>query len=81
MKSIARMKIIFDSKHATTIHRVISPDNTPLPPDIRIDSTVKENKIEITVECDRGIGSLWTTVEDIMSAIDLSMRTLQELDT
>ncbi|MGV9103943.1 MAG: KEOPS complex subunit Pcc1 [Candidatus Thorarchaeota archaeon] len=75
-----RMKIIFDSDHARTIHRTISPDNTPLPRGIRVDSKVKENKIEITVECDKGIKSLWATVEDIMSAIDVSLRTLQELD-
>ncbi|TFG15250.1 hypothetical protein EU537_01085 [Candidatus Thorarchaeota archaeon] len=81
MKSIARMKIVFVADHAKTIHRIISPDNSPLPSGIGIDSEVRENRIEINVECEKGVRSLWATVEDIMSAIDLSMRTLNELET
>ena len=63
------------SSEAERISKSLSPDNVPLPPGLRIDTQVKGNQLVLKVECIRGLDSLRATLEDIMSAIDLALRT------
>ena len=73
---IAIIKLDFQSSGtAKRILEAITPDNTPLPDGLTIDCTVEETKLLITIKCNRSINSLGATIEDIMSAIDLSLRT------
>ena len=73
---IAIIKLDFQSSDTTKrILEAITPDNTPLPDGLTIDCTVEETKLLITIKCNRSINSLGATIEDIMSAIDLSLRT------
>jgi hypothetical protein len=73
---IATIKLDFQSSSlAQQILEAISPDNAPLPKGLTIDCSVEETKLKITIQCDRSINSLGATLEDIMSAIDLSLRT------
>lgn len=78
---IATIKLDFHSPSvAKRILEAITPDNTPLPSGLTIDCSVEETKLHITIECERNIRSLGATLEDIMSAIDLSLRTSQSID-
>ena len=78
---IATIKLDFQSSDvAKRILETISPDNTPLPSGLTIDCSIEGTKLLITVECERSINSLGATLEDIMSAIDLSLRTSQSID-
>ncbi|TFG33486.1 hypothetical protein EU528_00165 [Candidatus Thorarchaeota archaeon] len=73
---IATIKLDFQSSEvANRILESIKPDNTPLPHGLTIDCSVKGTKLLIMIQCERNISSLGATLEDIMSAIDLSMRT------
>ena len=79
---IATIKLDFQSSVvAKQILEAISPDNTPLPKGLTIDCSVKGTKLLITIECERSIDSLGATLEDIMSAIDLSLRTSKSISS
>ena len=73
---IATIKLDFQSPNlAKQILEAITPDNAPLPRGLTINCSVVETKLLITIQCERNISSLGATIEDIMSAIDLSLRT------
>ena len=69
-----------DHLQATRVLDAVAPDNSPLPSGITIITKIIENKLVIHIECERSIDSLRATVEDIMSAIDLSVRTIQSIE-
>jgi len=78
---IATIKLDFHSSNiAKQVLEAISPDNTPLPSGLSIDCSVEETKLLITIQCERNLNSLGATIEDIMSAIDLSLRTSQSIE-
>jgi tRNA threonylcarbamoyladenosine modification (KEOPS) complex Pcc1 subunit len=64
------------AEEAEHVLSAIQPDNTPLPPGIEILCEVSGQTLVIRIECDRGIDSFRATIEDLMSAVDLSLRTL-----
>ena len=79
---IATIKLDFQSSEvAKQILEAISPDNTPLPKGLTIDCSVKGTKLLIAIQCERSISSLGATLEDIMSAIDLSLRTSKSISS
>ncbi len=79
---IATIKLDFQSSNvAKRILETVKPDNTPLPKDLAIDCSVKGAKLLITIQCKRSIDSLGATLEDILSAIDLSLRTSKSIDS
>jgi tRNA threonylcarbamoyladenosine modification (KEOPS) complex Pcc1 subunit len=78
---LAEIMIEFKSyEDATHIMEAINPDNSPLPPGITIQTQVEDTQLIIRIQCERGIDSLRATVEDIMSAIDLSARTISTIE-
>ena len=78
---IATIKLDFQSPDiAKRILDTITPDNTPLPSGLTIDCSVEGSKLLITINCEKNINRLGATLEDIMSAIDLSLRTSQSID-
>jgi tRNA threonylcarbamoyladenosine modification (KEOPS) complex Pcc1 subunit len=78
---IATIDIEFDSEiDAKQVLNSINPDNTPLPVGISIDTDQTGTRVKLRIECSRGIDSLRSTVEDIMSAIDLSVRTIDTIE-
>jgi len=77
---LAHIELDFESEAvAKRILSTISPDNSPLPPGLEIVCVVRDNSLSIEIRSERSIESLGSTLEDIMSAIDLSMRTLDTL--
>jgi hypothetical protein len=73
---IAHIQLDFQSEsEAKRTLSAITPDNYPLPSGLEIECSVNQNSITITVHTERSVDSLGATLEDIMSAIDLSLRT------
>jgi hypothetical protein len=58
----------------------ISPDNSPLPEGLEIECSCDNQKVNVTIHSSRSLESLAATLEDIMSAIDLSLRTSDSVD-
>jgi hypothetical protein len=58
----------------------ISPDNSPLPEGLEIECALDNQKLNVTIQSSRSLESLAATLEDIMSAIDLSLRTSDSVD-
>lgn len=78
---IAKIKLELQSSSvANYVLEAIVPDNTPLPSGLTIDCSVEGTKLIIAIQCERSISSLGATLEDIMSAIDLSLRTSQSIN-
>jgi tRNA threonylcarbamoyladenosine modification (KEOPS) complex Pcc1 subunit len=67
------------SEAAKRILNAISPDNSPLPSGLAIECHVRKNHLIIEIRCERSVESLGSTIEDIMSAIDLSLRTSESV--
>ena len=78
----AHIELDFESEVlARRILSTIVPDNSPLPSGLEIDCSVHNKSLSIEIHSERSIESLGSTLEDIMSAIDLSMRTSDTLDS
>ena len=78
---IARIQLCFSShEEARRTLSAISPDNSPLPEDLHIDCSLENHRLDITIQSSRSLESLSATLEDIMSAIDLSLRTSVTID-
>ena len=78
---IATIEIEFASEiDAKQVLYSINPDNVPLPVGISIDTNQTGKRVKLQIECSRGIDSFRSTVEDIMSAIDLSVRTINTIE-
>ena len=68
------------SEEAMRTFSAISPDNSPLPEGLEIESSLDNKKINVIIHSSRSLESLAATLEDIMSAIDLSLRTSDSVD-
>lgn len=58
----------------------ISPDNAPLPEGLQIECLLDKRELTIIVKSSRSLDSLAATLEDIMSAIDLSLRASESIN-
>ena len=77
----SRIELKFESAvDAEHILQSVSPDNFPLPRGLHINSSRFQNQVIFEIRCKRGLESLAATIEDLLSAIDLSIRTLEYID-
>ena len=77
----SRVELKFElAADAERILQSVSPDNFPLPKGLQIKSSISSNQLIFEIRCDRGIESLAATIEDLLSAIDLSIRTLESIN-
>lgn len=78
---IVHIQLDFDSEEkARRTLSAISPDNSPLPKGLEIECSLDDQKVNVTIRSSRSLESLAATLEDIMSAIDLSLRTSDSID-
>jgi tRNA threonylcarbamoyladenosine modification (KEOPS) complex Pcc1 subunit len=72
----AEIRLQFDSQETAEMTlQAVSPDNVPLPPGLEIKSECNKSEIIIIIRSTRGIDSFRATIEDLMSAISLALRT------
>jgi hypothetical protein len=78
---IVNIQLVFESKEAAMqTFSAISPDNSPLPEGLEIECSTDNQIVKITIQSSRSLESMAATLEDMMSAIDLSMRTSDAID-
>lgn len=79
---IVHIQLDFESEaEAQRTLSAIAPDNYPLPSGLEIECSISHRSLIITVLSERSVDSLGATLEDLMSAIDLSTRTSKSVDT
>ena len=69
-----------EDAYAGRVLESVSPDNMPLPPGLKIEVTRSGRILSCVIESTRGLDSLRATLEDLTSAIDLTLRTLEAID-
>lgn len=69
-----------DADTAQRTFNAVCPDNEPLPSGLSIDARHEKASIHFLIDCERDIDSLRHTFEDLMGAIDLSLRTTEQLN-
>ena len=67
-----------DKKTALAIQKSVVPDNLELPDGIHIFMAVVGNTLEIEVLSERSIGSLVSTLDDLLSCIQAGEKALGE---
>jgi len=78
---IVHIELDFKSEeYARRTLLAISPDNSPLPEGLEIECSLNNQKLTFLIHSSRSLESLAATLEDIMSAIDLSVRTSDSID-
>lgn len=71
----ATITLKFESiPQARNAQAAVIPDNEPLPEGLWVECSVVENEMRIAVRSSRTIDSLKSTIEDLMSAVDLAIR-------
>jgi hypothetical protein len=69
-----------DSKTARSIMEAISPDNLDAPEGIKIDAKVDENILKVSITCSRDIGSLLSTVDDLLSCVQAAESAINKIE-
>ena len=69
-----------DDAYAVRVLESVSPDNIPLPSGLAIEMNRSGRTLSCVIESTRGLGSLRATLEDLTSAIDLTLRTHEAID-
>jgi len=78
---IVHIQLDFESEEeAKRTLSAISPDNSPLPEGLEIECSLDNQQVKIMIRSSRSLESLAATLEDVMSAIDLSLRTSESID-
>lgn len=82
VKSSARLKIEFNTPEEAKIAlRSIEPDNYPLPRGLQLSMEVRDNVVYVYVECERTLSSLLTTLDDILSMMNLALKSIKSIST
>jgi len=68
-----------DEKTAKAILGAISPDNMNLPNGMHITACTKRNTVELEIQTNRSIGSLVSTLDDLLSCIQAAEKALEEI--
>ena len=81
-ETYSETKIQFEYKDnftATAIQKAITPDNIGVPDGIHIRTCVAQNILQIEVCSNRNIGSLVSTLDDLISCIQAAEKSLENL--
>ena len=64
---------------ADCIASAVSPDNLIPGTDLVVETWSTEREVHCTVRCKRGLGSLLSTLDDLLSAIGVAEKTLRAM--
>ncbi|MCS7125391.1 MAG: KEOPS complex subunit Pcc1 [Aigarchaeota archaeon] len=80
VKASATLILRFENAEIAEIAlKSIQPDNYPLPRDLLIKMDIKDCEVYIYVESDRTVLSLLTTLDDILSMMNLALKSTETL--
>ena len=66
-----------DADTARSILEAISPDNLRAPPGVSVEASVERRALRVSVSCSRGVGSLISTVDDLLSCVQAAERAIE----
>jgi len=76
----AHLRLSYSSEgEAKAIYDAVAPDNKPLPPGLKIEMALDGRELLIDVSCLRGLESLWATLDDLLSCIQVAERALRAI--
>jgi len=79
-EAVANIVVRYEgSEKARSIKDAISPDNIEAPPGVKIDVEVEGSMLRLKVECSRGIPTLISTLDDLLSCIQASETAIEEI--
>lgn len=68
-----------DAETARFILEAISPDNLQAPPGVSVEARVEGFSLQVSVICLRGVGSLVSTLDDLLSCVQAAERAISEV--
>lgn len=78
--SETRITISYSSHEAAeSIMRAIAPDNLGAPEGISIDARVDDGTLSLLIVSSRGLGSLASTLDDLLSCVQAAEAALKQL--
>ena len=76
----AELRLAYGSEEeAKAIHDAIRPDNVGLPPGLAIESSCRGQVVEVRVRCEKGLESLWATLDDLLACVQAAERALEQV--
>jgi len=76
----AHLRLCYQSgEEAKAIHDAVAPDNKPLPPGLKIEMALEGRELLVDVSCLKGLESLWATLDDLLSCIQVAERALRAI--
>ena len=68
-----------DAKKAHAVQKAITPDNIGAPDGMHIMTLVDGETLEIEVHSDRSVGSLVSTLDDLLSCVQAAEKSIEEI--
>ncbi len=68
-----------DTAKARAIYDAVRPDNERLPRGLSIRTVLSGSTIKFEVRCEKGLGSLWATLDDLLECVQAAERALGQL--
>ncbi len=68
-----------DAETARFISDAISPDNLQAPVGISVEARAEGSELRVSVTCSRGLGSLVSTLDDLLSCVQAAERAISEV--
>lgn len=68
-----------DAETARFISDAISPDNLQAPLGVSVEARTEGSELLVSVACSRGVGSLVSTLDDLLSCIQAAERAISEV--
>jgi hypothetical protein len=69
----------WDGKTARSVQSAIEPDNIGVPEGVHIITLVDLTSLIIEVDCEKGVGTLVATLDDLLSCIQAAEKALEEV--
>ena len=69
-----------DEETARAVVEAVSPDNYQAPEDLELSVERRKTEITVKVHCSKGVGSLISTLDDLLSCLATAEKTLNGLD-
>jgi hypothetical protein len=66
-----------DADTARSILEAISTDNLRAPPGVSVEASAEVRALRVSVSCSRGVGSLISTVDDLLSCVQAAERAIE----
>jgi hypothetical protein len=78
----AKITIKLNRSSSKIIHSALKPDNKPLPKDISLNITLKNKKLDVTIEYNGNNPlRLFSTIDEILEATSLVLKTISVAKT